>query len=224
MANKIHLEKLIILSLILFQKTFCLNEIPQINIKKCFGLECNNNQEENSNLNNCLKTCQRYRPINICAKDGKTYPNICSLNCHVQKIAYVGECKTFIKTRKRKNCKRKCDNIPKNPVCGKDKNTYKNACRAICKNIEIDYKGKCKTFNDPPGPRFKQGPQQRYKNRSEQRYKQNPEKRYKNRSEQRYKQNPEKRYKNRSEQRFCSNMNQFVELMERLMEIVVWQA
>jgi len=51
---------------------------------------------------------------------------------------------TFGTGAKRKNCKTKCKKKKKNLVCGENRKTYKNKCWAECKQVVVDYIGKCK--------------------------------------------------------------------------------
>ncbi|TNE46103.1 MAG: hypothetical protein EP343_25385 [Deltaproteobacteria bacterium] len=82
----------------------------------------------------------------VCGVDGKTYVNACAAGCVTVKVACQGVCpcpeRVQPPTIQPSLCtKDKCPSCVcagvHKPVCGKDGNTYTNACMAQCKKVSI---------------------------------------------------------------------------------------
>lgn len=70
--------------------------------------------------------------VPVCGVDGKTYGNICELQCAGVEKSSDGECSPCICTKEYK------------PVCGTDGKTYSNRCELKCAKVEEKHKGPCK--------------------------------------------------------------------------------
>ncbi|XP_046639623.1 serine protease inhibitor dipetalogastin-like [Daphnia pulicaria] len=86
----------------------------------------------------CVCTLQ-YEPV--CATDGKTYGNLCALNCDKKSKAYDGECKSTKTVKRAAECG--CQ-FKLAPVCGTDGKTYDNE---NCMEVEVT---QCGTVIDSP--------------------------------------------------------------------------
>lgn len=89
----------------------------------------------------------------VCAYDDYTYVNECFMQKAGATKRYDGECsvlrdalypKATTPTKAETGC---ICTMEYSPVCGKDNNTYGNACSAKCANVEIDYQGECAGAN-----------------------------------------------------------------------------
>ncbi|RME24155.1 MAG: hypothetical protein D6806_10060, partial [Deltaproteobacteria bacterium] len=70
----------------------------------------------------------------VCGEDGKTYRNVCELDCAQVGLAHAGPCG-------QDSCSG-CPDVDQ-PVCGRDGNTYRNACLAQCEGVEVAHEGEC---------------------------------------------------------------------------------
>ena len=82
----------------------------------------------------------------VCSSIGLTYENRCYLDCAGQQFYSNGICTNDQEYLQSNNIQivpcSSCENVQL-PVCGNDGITYLNACRARCKGVAINYRGRC---------------------------------------------------------------------------------
>ncbi|XP_053398270.1 serine protease inhibitor dipetalogastin-like [Mercenaria mercenaria] len=103
------------------------------NVEKTSDGECPDVEDD------CICTME-YWPV--CGADGKTYDNLCVMECANVELDFEGPCENTRKKRADNEEACICTTLHE-PVCGKDGKTYDNKCMMDCNEVELDFEGPC---------------------------------------------------------------------------------